>query len=144
MTQPTRFGVFLLPDFQEIEFWYPVLRLREARLPVTVVGLKAEETVFSRLGYPVVPEAAVDAGLDAFDVLVVPGCFAEGAAQPALEKALAQAHARGATVAASGTSIAMLERAGLVRSGKPGERVLLSSGADDMPAFAKALLATAA
>ena len=145
MNQPPRFGVFLLPDFQEIEFWYPVLRLREARLPVTVVGLQAEQTVFSRLGYPVVPEAALDAGLEAFDVLVVPGTFAEGAAEPALEKALAQAHARGATIAASGTSIAMLERAGLVRSGKgASERILLAGGADDMPAFAKALLATAA
>ena len=144
MTQPTRFGVFLLPDFQELEFWYPVLRLREARLPVTVIGTQGEATVFSRLNYPVVAEADIGTGLDGYDVLVVPGFFAQAPALPAVEQALAQAHARGATVAASGTAIALLERAGLVNAGKPAERVLLGADADDMPAFAKALLATAA
>jgi protease I len=144
MNHPPRFGVFLLSDFQEIEFWYPVLRLREALLPVTVIGLQADQTVFSCLGCPVVPDAGLEEGLDGFDVLVVPGGFAESAAQPALEKALAQAHARGATIAASGTSIRVLERAGLVRANSPSERTLLATGADDMPTFAKALLATAA
>lgn len=144
MSQPKRFGVFLLPDFQEVEFWYPVLRLREAKLPVTVIGLQTEQTVFSRLGYPVVAEVALDQGLEDFHVLVLPGTFAPAAANPALEQALAQAHARGAVIAASGMSIPMLERTGLVRPGAAlHERVLLSPDADDMPAFAKALLAAA-
>lgn len=145
MTTSARFGIFLLPDFQEVEFWYPVLRLREEKHSVSVIGLQADEAaVLSRLGYPVIPEVGLAEGLDGFDVLVVPGTFSESAPRPALEQALAQAHARGATVAASGTSTAMLERAGLLpASGAAGERVLLSADADAMPEFAKALLALA-
>lgn len=67
-------GVFLYPGFQEMEFWYPVLRLREVGADVVVIGIDGSEAAASVLGYPVVPNVAL-AGTSAGDyaALVVPG-----------------------------------------------------------------------
>ncbi len=147
-TPNARVGVFLLRDFQELEFWYPVLRLREDGIPVTVLGLAGEQTVFSKLGYPVVAEAAAQADLSGFTALVVPGVVGEGdaAERKAVVEALRAAHARGAVVAASGSSVALLEQAGIAKAdgaapeASPAPRVLAGRGVDDMPAFFKAFL----
>lgn len=62
--------------YQELELWYPLLRLREEGCNVVVVG-PAEQTYASKLGYPVKPDLAV-ANVDpaAFDAVVIPGGFA--------------------------------------------------------------------
>jgi len=63
-------------QYQELELWYPLLRLREEGANVVVVG-PAEQTYGSKLGYPVTPDLAV-ADVDAadFDAVVIPGGFA--------------------------------------------------------------------
>lgn len=67
-------GVFLYPGFQEMEFWYPVLRLREIGADVVVIGVDGTEAAASVLGYPVVPNVAIDATLLAdYAALIVPG-----------------------------------------------------------------------
>ncbi|HTP99787.1 MAG TPA: DJ-1/PfpI family protein [Casimicrobiaceae bacterium] len=67
-------GVFLYNGFQEMEFWYPVLRLREIGADVVVIGVEGGEAATSVLGYPVVPNVAM-AQTQAGDyaALVVPG-----------------------------------------------------------------------
>jgi protease I len=62
--------------YQELELWYPVLRLREGGVNVTIVGAKAGEVYASKLGYPVVAEAGIDdVDPDDFDAVIVPGGF---------------------------------------------------------------------
>ncbi|ANY16529.1 DJ-1/PfpI family protein [Bordetella pseudohinzii] len=128
--------VLLLPGFQELEFWYPVLRLREAGVGVSVVGRDDTQTVFSRLGYPVVAEQAGDGG--AGDLLIVPGVVGEPDADTR-ERALSSiraAHARGALIAASGSSVALLAEAGMDTA-----KTITAASVDDMPAFMQTVLA---
>ena len=69
-----KIGVFLYPGFQEMEFWYPVLRLREIGADVVVIGVDGSEAVSSVLGYPVVPNVALgDTSPRDYVALIVPG-----------------------------------------------------------------------
>jgi protease I len=62
--------------YQELELWYPVLRLREAGATVRIVGSQAGEVYASKIGYPVVAEVGIDeVTADDFDAVVVPGGF---------------------------------------------------------------------
>jgi protease I len=72
-----RVAVLVEQQYQEMEIWYPVYRLREAGCKVTLVGPKAGETYPSKLGYPAKSEkAAADVSAQDFDALVIPGGFA--------------------------------------------------------------------
>ncbi len=69
--------VLVEQQYQELEVWYPVLRLREAGCQVTMVGPEAGQTYPSKLGYPAKSDkAARDVSADDFDLLVIPGGFA--------------------------------------------------------------------
>lgn len=72
-----RVCVLVEQQYQEMEVWYPVYRLREAGCKVTLVGPEAGQTYPSKLGYPAKSDkAAKDVRADDFDVIVVPGGFA--------------------------------------------------------------------
>jgi len=47
-----RVAVLVEQQYQEMEVWYPVYRLREAGCTVTLVGPEADKTYPSKLGYP--------------------------------------------------------------------------------------------
>src|SRR5947199_724697 len=69
--------VLVEQQYQEMEVWYPVYRLREAGCKVTLVGPEAGHTYPSKLGYPAKSDrAAKDVSAEDFDVLVIPGGFA--------------------------------------------------------------------
>jgi protease I len=69
-----KIGVFIYNGFQEMEFWYPVLRLREVGADVVVIGVDGGETASSVLGYPVVPNVAMtQASPGDYAALIVPG-----------------------------------------------------------------------
>jgi len=69
--------VLVEQQYQEMEVWYPVYRLREAGSKVTLVGPEAGKSYPSKLGYPCKSEkAAGDVSAGDFDVLVIPGGFA--------------------------------------------------------------------
>lgn len=60
--------------YQELGFWYPVLRLRELGIDVSVAGPAADETYVSTLGYPVIPDVdVVTAARQRPDLLITPG-----------------------------------------------------------------------
>jgi len=68
--------MFVGDDYEDLELWYPKLRLIEAGATVTVAGPKAETHYGGKHGYPCVSDTAI-AQMDAgqFDGLVVPGGF---------------------------------------------------------------------
>src|SRR3954453_14689566 len=64
-------------DYQELEAWYPRLRLEEAGAQVTGVGTGRKDWFESKLGYPMDADAsAEEVNADDFDALIVPGGFA--------------------------------------------------------------------
>jgi protease I len=72
-----RIAVLAEDYYQELELWYPVLRLREAGAEVIVVGTGSADTYTSKHGYPVTVDAAVEeVQASDFDALVVPGGYA--------------------------------------------------------------------
>src|SRR5216684_1160852 len=72
-----RVAVLVEQQYQEMEVWYPVYRLREAGCHVSMIGPKAGETYPSKLGYPAKSDkAASDVSANDFDAVVVPGGFA--------------------------------------------------------------------
>lgn len=72
-----RVAVLVEQQYQELEVWYPVYRLREAGSEVVLVGPEAGRTYPSKLGYPAKADvAAADVTADRFDAVVIPGGFA--------------------------------------------------------------------
>ena len=71
-----RVAVLVEKFYEDLELWYPVLRLREAGCEVTIVGPKAGETYLSKHGYPAKSDAAaVDGMASQFDAVVIPGGY---------------------------------------------------------------------
>jgi protease I len=72
-----RAAILVEQQYQELEVWYPLYRLREAGCHVTLVGPEAGKSYASKLGYPAVCDAAAkDCKPGDFDLLVIPGGFA--------------------------------------------------------------------
>ena len=72
-----RAAILIEQQYQELEVWYPLYRLREAGCKVTLVGPEAGVSYPSKLGYPAKSDkAAKDVKADDFDLIVIPGGFA--------------------------------------------------------------------
>ena len=56
-----RVAVLVEKFYEDLELWYPVLRLREAGCDVKIVGPKAGETYASKHGYPAKADTAAAA-----------------------------------------------------------------------------------
>ena len=67
---------FAGPLYEDLELWYPKIRLEEEGATTTVAGL-GEKTYPGKRGYPVTVDTSIDE-IDAgrFDGLVIPGGFA--------------------------------------------------------------------
>lgn len=63
--------------YQVLEVWYPLLRLKEAGIPVKVLGTGGKTSYGSKEGYPVQADAAVQDVLpEDFSGVIIPGGFA--------------------------------------------------------------------
>jgi protease I len=63
--------------YEDLELWYPLLRLKEAGAHVNVVGSGSAETYNSKHGYPVKPDkTAKQVKAADFDAVIVPGGYA--------------------------------------------------------------------
>lgn len=72
-----RIAVLLEEGFEDLEFWVPVMRLREEGAKVTIVGTKAEKTVRGKNALSATSDVAAEAvSADDFDAVVVPGGWA--------------------------------------------------------------------
>ncbi|MZP43979.1 DJ-1/PfpI/YhbO family deglycase/protease [Heliobacterium gestii] len=64
-------------DFEDLELWYPVLRLREAGVTVHLAGEKAGEKYIGKYGVPALSDLSfLEANPDDYDALLVPGGWA--------------------------------------------------------------------
>ena len=71
-----RVAVFVEQQYEDLELWYPVLRLREAGCEVLIVGPEAGVTYLSKHGYPARAERAIgEMQVDHLDAIVIPGGF---------------------------------------------------------------------
>ncbi len=71
-----RVAILVEKLYEDLELWYPALRLREAGATVSIVGPKAGESYPSKHGYPARADAsAADVKAADFDVIVVPGGY---------------------------------------------------------------------
>ena len=71
-----RILMFVGEDYEDLEVWYPKLRLMEAGAHVTVAGPKAETVYKGKHGYPCKSDAAIiDMECDDFHGIVIPGGF---------------------------------------------------------------------
>jgi protease I len=72
-----RVAVLAEDHYENLELWYPVLRLREAGAEVTIVGPKAGVAYASKEGYPAKADVSMeDARPSEFDAVIVPGGYA--------------------------------------------------------------------
>ena len=64
-------------DFEDLELWYPILRLREEGAIVHLAGEKAEETYIGKYGVPAEADFAYgDIEEEDYDAILVPGGWA--------------------------------------------------------------------
>jgi len=64
-------------NYQELELWYPFLRMREAGAEVLIIGMPEVEDYHSKLGYPVKVDAIAESiSADKVDAVIVPGGYA--------------------------------------------------------------------
>lgn len=64
-------------DFEDLELWYPILRLREEGAIVELVGEKAGETYIGKYGVPADADYAFgDVNAGDYDAILVPGGWA--------------------------------------------------------------------
>ena len=70
-------GYFVAEEVEDLEFWVPVMRLREEGAKVVVIGLSTE-TVRGKHGLEMTPDVSIEEapGADALDGLVIPGGWA--------------------------------------------------------------------
>ena len=62
--------------YEDLELWYPKLRLEEAGATVTIAGPKADTHYNGKHGYPCTSDTALDQMNESdFEALVVPGGF---------------------------------------------------------------------
>ena len=74
--QGKRVAVLVEKLYEDLELWYPALRLREAGATVTIVGPKAGESYPSKHGYPAKADASASEVKAAdFDAIIIPGGY---------------------------------------------------------------------
>lgn len=138
--------VFVSDGYQEMEFWYPLLRLREDKVAVEVVGEDVDYTYHSRLRYPVLPERAlVDAEVEGCSATVLAGGALTGANREPVLAWVRGALNSGKVIGITAGSGWVLEAAGIAPAGGPesgvrvlaGGKVVAAGSAEDLPAFYK-------
>lgn len=105
-------------QYQELELWYPLLRLRETAANVVVVAPVTNQVYASKLGYPVTADLAVtDVEASDLDAIVIPGGFApEGMRRhKPMVDLVRKVHDQGSLVAAICHAGWMLASAGIAK-----------------------------
>ena len=69
--------MFVDDDYEDLELWYPKLRMMEERALITVAGPESNKVYTGKNGYPCKSDIAIDNVNDKdYDGLIIPGGFA--------------------------------------------------------------------
>jgi len=72
-----RIAILAESDYEDLELWYPLLRLKEAGHDVTIIGTGSNEEYFSKHGYEVKVDVPITAARpENFDGVIIPGGWA--------------------------------------------------------------------
>ena len=72
-----RIAILVEDIYQDLEVWYPLLRLKEAGHEVTVVGTGRSKIYKSKHGYEINEDLSIQEAVNRdFDAVVIPGGFA--------------------------------------------------------------------
>jgi len=113
-----RIAILAEDNYQELELWYPLLRLREEGAQVTVVGRETGRVHTSKHGYEVTADiAANEARSQDYDAIIIPGGYAPDLMRrdPAMVRLVRDAYDQGKVVAAICHAAWMLASADIVR-----------------------------
>ena len=116
--QGKRVAILAEDHYEDLELWYPLLRLKEAGAAVTVVGRAKGAVHQSKHGYPVTADiAAAEATAENFDAVIIPGGYAPDMMRrnPAMVQLVKDAHDGGKVVAAICHAGWMLASADIIR-----------------------------
>ena len=95
-------GILVEQDYQDLEVWYPLLRLKEAGHKVVVIGTGAE-AYKGKYGYPLTPHTSAEQVSAAeFSGLIVPGGYAPDLLRrhPAVLRLVSEANQQGKIIGA--------------------------------------------
>ena len=114
--------IVLVEDlYQELEAWYPLLRMREEGAEVTIVGTEAGATYKSKGGYPITSDVASrDTDVSKYHGVIIPGGYAPDLMRrhPATVQLVKDGFEQGKVVAAICHAGWMLTSADIVRGRK--------------------------
>lgn len=72
-----RIAILAEDNYEDLELWYPLLRMREAGATVMIVGMPGREVYHSKHDYPVTVDATANAvSANDFDAVIIPGGYA--------------------------------------------------------------------
>ncbi len=128
--QNKRVGVFVEEGFEDLEFWVPVMRLREEGAQVTVIGSGRAERFRGKHCLEATPDVTADqVSADDFDALVVPGGWAPDKLRrfPAVLELVRTAYRQGKIIGSICHGGWVLISAGIVK----GHRAVGSTGIKD-------------
>jgi protease I len=94
---------FVGDDYEDLELWYPKLRMAEAGVSMTLAGLEAGQRCIGKNGYPCKSDAAIrDMNVDDFDGVLCAGGWMPDKLRrdPQVLELIRQFHERGQLIAA--------------------------------------------
>jgi len=114
-----RVGILIEEFYQELEVWYPLLRLREAGADAFTIGMEAGQVYKSKLGYPAKADYGInDVTPTELAALVIPGGWAPDHMRrhPSYVNMVREMNALGKPIAAICHAGWMLCSAGIVKN----------------------------
>jgi protease I len=70
-------GILVEDQHEDIELWYPLLRLREAGAKVVVIGMEKGKRYMGKRGYPIAADVSVaQTSAESLSALIIPGGYA--------------------------------------------------------------------
>lgn len=138
MEKQTSVVALVAEGYQDLDFWYPVLRMQEAGYEVTVAGPDGTSPVHSGLGYPVIPNTGISGAPRSTDVVLIPGGGAGAviADDAGMVDWVRRVHDAGCVVGSVGSGNRVLDAAGLADS----ERTVSGAGTAQLPEYVAALV----
>ena len=72
-----KIGILVADLYQDLEVWYPLFRLKEAGIEVTVIGVEKNKVYKSKHGYEITSDiSAKEIKAETLDGVIIPGGYA--------------------------------------------------------------------